>query len=93
MDPRLGSTLLAIAKALLNDVLISSMEKVSGSPAAVVQVIVTSPPEVGFFGTETVRAETNGATRARRLSFANMFCGRKVKGGENEENEIGRAHV
>lgn len=41
IDPVLGSTLLAIAKALLNDVLISSMEKESGSPVAVVQLIVT----------------------------------------------------
>lgn len=79
IDPVLGSTLLAIAKALLNDVLISSMEKVSGSPAFVLHSIVTSPLEVGFFGTLTERAETNGATKARRLSFANMFCGRKVK--------------
>jgi hypothetical protein len=40
IDPVLGSTLLAIAKALLNDVLISSMEKELGSPGAVVQLIV-----------------------------------------------------
>lgn len=67
IDPVLGSTLLAIAKALLNDGLSSSMEKVAGSPGAVVQLIVTWPAVVGLVGMLTVRAETNGATKARRL--------------------------
>lgn len=40
-----------------------------GSFAAKVQIIVTSPPEVAFDGKLRVRAETNGATRARRLVF------------------------
>lgn len=38
-----------------------------GSPAALVQVIVTEPPEVGFVGMSTLNPATKGARRARRL--------------------------
>lgn len=50
ISPCSGMTLLAIAKALLKIVLISSMENVAGSPAWLVHVKVTCPPEVGFWG-------------------------------------------
>ena len=39
-----------------------------GSPAADVQLMVTVPPLVISLGAERVRAETKGATSARRLS-------------------------
>jgi len=62
-----------MAKALLNATLVSSKEKVSGSFAATVHLIVMVPPEVGFEGTSRVRADTKGATRARRLSLQNIL--------------------
>jgi hypothetical protein len=51
----------------------SSMEKVDGSPAALVQLIVTVPPDVGLVGASIVRAETKGATSAKRLSLENIL--------------------
>lgn len=67
MLPVVGSTLFARAKALLNAVFMSSSVHVSGSPAALVQVMVATPPDVGLVGTLIVSAEANGATSARIL--------------------------
>jgi len=66
-------TLLAMAKALLNATLISSMENVLGSPATVVHSIVIEPPEVGFWGMVRVSPATKGATKARRATLLNIF--------------------
>jgi hypothetical protein len=45
-EPRLESTLLAIAYWLLKDWLMSSMENTDGSPEDVCQVMVMGPVEV-----------------------------------------------
>jgi len=72
-SPFTGLTLLAIANVLWNNMLTNSTEKVSGSPAAVVQVIVAEPPEVRPLGVFTVRAHAKGTATARTAqSFENM---------------------
>jgi len=71
--PAVGFTLLAMAKALLNAVLINSNENVSGSLGADVHLMVICPAEVGFSGTWRVRAETRGAAKASRLSLLNIL--------------------
>jgi len=53
-------TLFATANELWNTVFTSSMEKVSGSPALLVQVSVVGAPEVTLLGTVKVMAETKG---------------------------------
>lgn len=45
----------------------SSKEKVPGSPAAFVQVMVAGPPEERFFGVLIVKAETKGRTKVKAL--------------------------
>lgn len=45
-----------------------------GSPAALVQLIVTVPPDVGLVGASIVRAETKGATSAKRLQEIRVRC-------------------
>jgi len=65
--------LLARANWLLKLGLVNSMVKVSGSPAADVQLMVILPPLVISLGVERVRAETKGATSARRLSLLNIL--------------------
>jgi hypothetical protein len=62
MVPLEGDTLLAIANAWLKIVLTSSSEKVLGSPAAFVQVIVAEPPDERFSGVLSVRAEMRGTS-------------------------------
>lgn len=121
IDPVLGSTLLAIANALLNEALVSSMEKVSldfkststGKTTSNVHIRIACScgPGDSYFtagggvfwngnreggnqrSDESEEAENNGSTsnstmlrvvvlkncRGSYLSFANMFCGRKVK--------------
>jgi hypothetical protein len=71
--PAVGFTLLAMANALWKMVLVSSKDQVIGSVAAEDQKMVIDPPEVGLAGDWRVRAETNGATTARRLSLQNIF--------------------
>jgi len=72
-EPGPGSTLLAMAKALLNTWFMSSSEKVDGSPASFTQVIVTGPPDVAFVGVLIWRADTNGMRMAKRLSLTIVF--------------------
>jgi hypothetical protein len=71
--PAVGFTLLAMANASLKAGLTSSKEKVAGSSGAESHLMVMVPPEVGFSGIWTVRADTNGATTARRLSLHNIL--------------------
>jgi len=71
MVPLEGDTLLAIAYAWLNIVLTSSREKVLGSPAAFVQVIVAEPPDERFSGVLSVRAEMRGTTSVKTLANLN----------------------
>jgi hypothetical protein len=68
------STLVAMARALLNDGWLSSMENVpAGSSLAVVQVMVIMPSETAFPETvEMVRADANEAAKARRAQNLNM---------------------
>jgi hypothetical protein len=68
---REGSTLLAMAKESLKSSLIKKREN-EESVVVAVQVTVTVPSEVGFWGTLRVRAETKGATSARRATLLNM---------------------
>jgi len=77
--PEVGSTLFAIAIALLKDGLVSSRENVEGSPAVLVHFITQLPPEVGFVGASRVRPATRGTRSARRLSLLNIFYGRGRK--------------
>lgn len=67
MVPLEGDTLLAMANARLNTVLMSSREKVLASPAAFVQVIVAEPPDERFSGVLSVRAEMRGTTSVKTL--------------------------
>jgi hypothetical protein len=80
--PAVGLTLLAMANALLKAVLISSKDQVSGSFGAEFHLMVIVPPEVGFSGTSRVRADTRGATKARRLSRQNILRSLSRKTGE-----------
>lgn len=72
IDPWLTSMLLAMANESLNSSFMSSRVKVSGSPGAWSQVIVTSCEFLGSSGIWRVRAETRGVTRARRASLQNI---------------------
>lgn len=58
---------MAMAYALLNAVFMSSREKVLGSPASFVQVIVAEPPDERFSGVLSVRAEMKGTTRVKMV--------------------------
>jgi hypothetical protein len=73
MVPLEGGTLLAMAYALLNAVFISSREKVLGSPASFVQVIVAEPPEERFSGVLRVRAEMRGTTSVKTTNLNNIL--------------------
>jgi len=68
-----GSTLLAMAKSLRKSTLTSSSDQVDGSPAALDQVIVATPPEVRPVGVLIVSALIKGARRSRELSLENIF--------------------
>jgi len=64
-----------MAKELWNASLRSSREKVFGSPAADVHVMVTDPAEVGFWGIWRVSPATRGVTSASRAILLNIFFG------------------
>lgn len=64
-----------MAKELWNASLTSSNVKVLGSPEADVHIMVTVPPEVGFWGIWRVSPATRGVTRARRAILLNIFFG------------------
>jgi hypothetical protein len=68
-----GSTLLEMAKALLNATFTSSRLNVDGSPAALVQVMVAEPPDVRPVGVLRVSALIEGTTRKRRPSLENIL--------------------
>jgi len=75
-----ASTLFAIARALLNDGWLSSMENVpAGSEVEVVQLIVSEPSETAFPVMVVIsRAYAKGAARVRIaqiLNMANIFSG------------------
>jgi len=75
-----ASTLFAIARALLNDGWLSSMENVpAGSEVEVVQLIVSEPSETAFPVMVVIsRAYAKGAARVRIaqiLNMANIFAG------------------
>jgi hypothetical protein len=69
--PSDGSTLLARANGgKFGEVgLINSNDQVSGSPAAIVQLIVIVPPLVAPSATARVRAEAKGATSTSKLKI------------------------
>lgn len=74
----LGLTLFAMPNELWKlSTFTNSREKVGGSPAALVQVIVAGPPLLRLDGVLIVSALTSGSTRARRLCHAkvNMVVG------------------
>jgi len=73
MVPAEGWTLLAIANELWNTTFRSSMEKVLGSPAADVQLIVAEPPDERFSGVLSVRAEMRGTIRVKAASLKNIL--------------------
>lgn len=73
-DPAEGSRLLEIANESWNAAFTSSRVKESGSPAEVVQVIVTSPPEEGWFvGALIERAEMMGTTKVKTASVESIL--------------------
>jgi len=74
-----ASTVFAIARALLNDGWLSSMEnEPAGSEVEVVQVIVSEPSETAFPEMVAIsRAYAKGAARVRIaqiLNVANIFA-------------------
>jgi len=69
-----GSTSFAIAKAALNEGLVSSKVQTEGSAVTLlVQVAVTLEEVSQFDGASNVRAETKGATKARRVNLQNIL--------------------